>query len=87
MRTGRIEANLVSLNEEYRLPYIAELVERKVHGAEKGTLQTPEMDYHRGEYQRLLAKLERVAAESTLPEAPTCREALNDLLIRVRLNA
>lgn len=87
MRTGRVEANLISLNEEYRLPYIGELVERKVSGTEKGTLQTPEMNFHRGEYLRLVAQLEALSTESQLPESPTCREALNDLLVRVRLNA
>ena len=85
MRTGVLEANLVTLNEEYRLPYIAGLVDRKVNGAEKGTLPTPEMDFHRGEYERLVAQLEAAAAEAQLPEAPTCREAMNDLLVRVRL--
>jgi predicted nucleotidyltransferase len=38
MRTGKVEANLVVLNDEFRLPYVPELVERKIHGAEKGTL-------------------------------------------------
>src|SRR5205814_1540048 len=35
MRTGKIEANLVTLNEEFRLPYIADLVARKLAGPEK----------------------------------------------------
>lgn len=30
MRTGEVEANLVTLNEEFRLPYIADLVARKL---------------------------------------------------------
>jgi len=29
MRTGEVEANLVTLNEEFRLLYLAELVARK----------------------------------------------------------
>src|SRR5262245_16166203 len=32
MRTGIIEANLVALNQEFRLSYIAELIERKTKG-------------------------------------------------------
>lgn len=87
MRTGTVEANLVKLNEEYRLPYISELVEQKVGGKEKGALQTPEMSLHRSEFQRLIALLEASSAISALPEAPTCREALHDLLVRVRLHA
>src|SRR5213080_4087617 len=39
MRTGKIEANLVTLNEEFRLPYIADLVAGKLAGPEKSKLQ------------------------------------------------
>jgi hypothetical protein len=85
MRTGLVEANLVTLNQEYQLPYVPELVERKVHGAEKGTLESNEMDFHRAEYERLVAQLEAEAARSQLPIEPCCRDALNDLLVRIRL--
>jgi uncharacterized protein len=85
MRTGMVEANLVTLNSEYRLPYIKELICRKVSGTEKGTLQTPEMDFHLREYQRLVSDLEAEAAGSKLPEAHSSSAALNDLLVRVRL--
>jgi len=87
MRTGLVEANLVTLNDEYRLPYVAELVQQKVTGAEKSTLQMPEVDFHHGEYQRLAAELSTAASESSLPEAPNCQEMLNDLLVRVRRSA
>jgi uncharacterized protein len=86
MRTGIIEANLVHRNVEFSLPYIGELVERKVHGAEQSTLETPEVEFHRSEYERLVTLLESEAAFCKLPEEPGCREALNDLLIRVRLH-
>jgi hypothetical protein len=85
MRTGKVEANLLTLNEEARLPYIPELVERKVHGSEKGTLDSAEREFHQAEYSRLLAALEKAAADSALPNEATARDALNDLLIRVRL--
>jgi len=86
MRTGRIEANLITLNEDFRLPYIGELVARKIQGAEKSKLETPEIEFHQTEYERLVAQLEIEASGSTLPEKAVCREALNDLLIRVRLH-
>ena len=86
MRTGRIEANLITLNEDFRLPYIGELVARKIQGAEKSKLETPEIEFHQTEYERLVAQLEIEASGSTLPEEAVCREALNDLLIRVRLH-
>jgi predicted nucleotidyltransferase len=85
MRTGQIQANLVTLNDDLRLPYIADLVGRKIHGAEKSRLETPEVEFHQSEYQRLVAQLETDARESLLPEEASCRDALNDLLVRVRL--
>jgi predicted nucleotidyltransferase len=39
MRTGEVQGNLVTLNEEFRLPYIADLVARKLAGPEKSKLQ------------------------------------------------
>ncbi len=69
MRTGVVEANLLTLNEEYRLPYIAELVSRKITGKEKSTLEIAEVDFHRKEYERLAAMLEQAGSDSKLPEA------------------
>ena len=85
MRTGRVEANLVTLNREFRLPYIADLVDRKVRGREKSLLNTGESDFHKAEYIRLMATLEEAAAKSSLPNEPTARDPLNDLLVRLRL--
>lgn len=85
MRTGRIEANLITLNEDFRLPYIGELVSRKTQGEEKSRLEAPEVEFHQAEYERLAAQLETETAASTLREEADCREELNDLLVRVRL--
>lgn len=85
MRTGRVEANLVMLNEEFRLPYVPDLVERKIHGAEKGTLGSGETVFHECEYARLTAWLEEEAVRSRLPNEAGCRDALNELLVRIRL--
>jgi hypothetical protein len=85
MRTGRIEANIVTLNEDFRLAYIPELVGRKMQGTEKGSLDTDERSFHRTEYARLIAMLAEAAAKSDLPTEPSARFALNDLLVRVRL--
>jgi predicted nucleotidyltransferase len=85
MRTGKVEANLLSLNREFRLPYIAELVERKVRGSEESLLHTDENDFHKAEYIRLMATLEEAAAKSSLPNESTAHDQLNDLLVRLRL--
>jgi predicted nucleotidyltransferase len=87
MRSGEVEANLLVLNQDFKLPYIADLVERKVNGTEAGRLSSTEKEFHRGEYLRLVSVLEETAGASTLPETPTAGPALNDLLVRLRLRA
>jgi uncharacterized protein len=85
MKTGEVEANLLRLNESARLPYLAELIERKTSGPEKGRLDQADVDFHRKEYERLRAELERSYEASGLPEGPRGGKALYDLLVRVRL--
>ena len=85
MRTGIIEANLVRLNEAAKLPYVDELIHRKLAGAEKERLADADLEFHRREYERLRAELESAYAASRLPEAPTGGAALHDLLVRLRL--
>lgn len=85
MRTGEIEANLVRLNEEYRLPYILDLIARKLAGPEHGTLDDADLAFHRCEVERLDAMLKQAHVESDLPELPCARSALHDLLVRLRL--
>lgn len=53
----------------------------------RGALEDADVDFHRREYEGPRAELEAAAAASTLPEAPGCKAALDDLLIRVRLAA
>jgi predicted nucleotidyltransferase len=84
MQTGEVEANLVKLNDKFKLPYIPELVERKLSGPEKGTLDNADTTLHEREYERLLAALESARDDSNLPDEPSCKAALNDLLLRVR---
>lgn len=84
MRTGVVEANLVRLNEEYRLPYIPELLARKTAGTEQGVLAEADLAFHEGEYRRLVARLEQERDRSTLPETGAGMPALSDLLVRLR---
>ena len=89
MRTGEVRANLVTLNEEFQLPYIADLVARKLAGSEKSVLQDADIAFHEPEYQRLRGELQAAHDTSQLPELPSeeTRSALNDLLVRIRLTA
>lgn len=85
MQTGRIEANLLRLNEEAKLPYIDELVARKLAGPEQSVLPDADFEFHSEEFSRLVAKLEAEMAESRLPDAPSAGPALNRLLVKLRL--
>lgn len=86
MKCGEVEANLCVLNQSAKLSYLDELIHRKQTEAEKCVLEAADMDFYRHEYERLTRELERSHADSRLPEAPTCRDALSDLLVRLRLN-
>ncbi len=85
MITGKVEANLCVLNESAKLKYLDELVDQKRTGLEKGALDSADMEFYRREYERLTNQLERSYEESNLPESSTCRNALSDLLVRLRL--
>lgn len=85
MRSGEIQANLVTLNEEFKLPYIADLIARKLSGPEKSALDDVDVEFHQREYERLRNELEQAHQSSRLPEAPQGKAALNDLLIRLRM--
>ncbi len=87
MQTGEVEANVVVLNEEFDLPWIQDLVARKLSGPEKSKLLDADVAFHESEYQRLRASLQPAHDSSQLRESPSpeTRAALNDLLLRVRL--
>lgn len=86
MRTGEIEANLVRLNDDSRLPFIADLIQRKTGGPELGRLDAADLKFHEREYQRLRSMLQTEFETSRLPEVPTAAAALNELLVRIRLS-
>lgn len=85
MQFGRIEADLNVLNEHFKLDYLPELIARKRNSKEHGTLDSSSLEFFESEFHRLLALLEQSAAASSLPESPSARPALDDLLRRVRL--
>jgi hypothetical protein len=73
MRTGKIESNLIAL------------INRKITGVENSALELPEFEFHHSEYMRLTGQLEAAAIKSTLQEEASCRDALHELLVRIRL--
>ena len=87
MRTGLVEANLVTLNETFRLTFLPELIARKLAGPEQATLADADFSFYEAEYQRLRKELQAAHEASSLPELPDdrTRAALNELLVRIRL--
>lgn len=90
MRTGEVEANLVRLcecacDDAALRKVIMELIERKLAGPEQSVLADASLASYESWYQQLLAQLEAASASSHLPAAPTAQPALNDLLIRLRM--
>jgi uncharacterized protein len=88
MRTGVVNANVVELNAEARLPCIADLIARKQSG-ENTALEDADVAFHQREYERLRVALQAAHDASRLPELPSeeTRKVLNDLLVRIRLRA
>lgn len=87
MSTHEVQSNLVILNETYKLPYIDNLIARKMSHAEKGVLPDADMEFYEQEYKVLTKRLEDARDTSTLPKHPAGKEALSDLLVRIRLQA
>jgi hypothetical protein len=85
MHTGIVEANLLTLNDEFRLPFIPELVARKLAGPEQSTLPDADVVFHEAQRIQLENQLREAHEKSPLPDAPIAAPALNDLLIRLRL--
>jgi len=64
-------------------------VARKLAGPEKSKLEDADIAFHESECQRRRAELQAAHEASQLPELPSVetRAALNDLLVRVRMNS
>lgn len=87
MKTGQIEANLVNLNDRFQLSYLSELIAQKRESTEKSVLVDANVALYQTEYERLYRELEEASQKSDLPETPSAKEVLNDLLVRSRLDA
>jgi uncharacterized protein len=85
MRSGEIEANVVRLNEDARLPQIPELVARKLAGPEKATLDDADVAFHETEVARLRKRSKRRAQRAPCRRSRRRKKRLHDLLLRIRL--
>ena len=82
MDSGQLQANLMTLNEEFQLAGISELVASKT--TEKAEPADLDWSFHATQLDQLEAKLNSAFAESKLPESRD-RQAVNELLIELRL--
>jgi uncharacterized protein len=85
MKTGEIEANLVTLNAEQKLSFIDELIHKKLSTAEHTTLSDADLQFYSGQFDKLKHALEEQAQASTLPQICPMKAELNDFLKSVRL--
>ena len=86
MRTGEIEANLITLRDEYDIPDIQELIELKTSGKERATLDPRHVPEHQRRVEKLRQRLEEEGKDTSLPDAPSAQAGLSDLLVRLRLD-
>ena len=89
MNTGIVEANLVELNQNFKLPYLDDLIAIKTEGREESAIEGGQIDFFLQECDRLEAVLENAATNSSLPEFPSAetKARLNELLVRIRLQS
>jgi predicted nucleotidyltransferase len=85
MEEGALEANLPTLNKRFQLPYLSDLIALKLTGPENGTIPEADLRFYRAEFDRLMALLEAAQCATRLPSEPAGQRALDDLLVRLRL--
>jgi len=85
MRTGRIEASLPALVAEHPLVDVADLLDRKLSGAERQPLDEGELEAHEQTYHGLVELLERARDDSHLPEEHDLFDRVDRLVREARL--
>ena len=86
LQSGELEANLPALNADFKSQTIADLIELKLNGAERQTLENADLPFYKSEYQNLRARLQNAEEGSPLPAEADIKPALHDWLIRLRLD-
>lgn len=86
MQTGTLECNLQTLNGIHRYREVTDLLEQKRQGVEKQAVDQCDLSFHEKEIERLTEQLRAESKHSSLPEVPSASNAMNDLLIRIRMS-
>ena len=84
LNTGKIEANLVNLNQDFKLPYIDDLIAIKKVKLETQNLPKIDLKLYQQEYERLQGELDVAFENSNLPDNPTAKPELNSILLKIR---
>jgi hypothetical protein len=84
LRTGEVEANLPRLAEEYRQPFLPELIAQKQQ--EKGSAPDLDWAFHDQRLSELEALLDRAFQDSSLPEERD-RWPIHQFLVDCRLGS
>ena len=87
MRTGVVISHLPTLNHHFELSEIDTLIARKREGQEKGLLDDAEFPEHERSLNELEGELRKAHEKSALPEEPSTVAALDELVVRTRLEA
>ena len=85
LQTGELEANLPNLNQKFGSQTINDLIDLKLNGAERQTLENADLPFYEAEYARLRERLRNAETDSPLPAEIDIKPALHDWLIRLRL--
>ena len=85
LQTGQLEANLPALNAEFRSQIISDLIDLKLNGVERQTLENTDLPFYHSQYQSLRERLQAAENDSPLPPERDVKPALHDWLIRLRL--
>ena len=87
LRTREVETDILELNDRvFHLPFIEALVEQKMTSTETSPVTGVDLEELLDEARHLEAQLDPAAEASGLPEHPGNMEALNDFLVRLRLD-
>lgn len=83
LETCAIEANILKLNREFKLPFIDDLIAQKQ--TEHANLKDVNFSQHTKAIASLEGRLDEAFEKSRLPETPSTHAALHDFLVRQRL--
>lgn len=87
MQTGILIPNINELNNIFHLTYVDDLVKIKMYGKRICELYKPDVEFHKGEYKRLLEIFEMEMNRSKLPrDVPQkTKDELNAFVINTRM--